>query len=351
MRRRGAWQANVAKMPSIRTVADRAGVSTATVSNVLNMRRNVAPALAARVRAAVAELGYIADVGAARLRSRRSTVAGVVVPDIANPFFGCFVSILEEEARAAGYDLLIASSGGDSETEAARLRTLMTWRPAGVIVVPCDDQLATRTVARAAGVPMVVADRIPKHPDLDVVGVDNRAAAAEVTHHLVNQGHTRLLAVASSLAIRNVAERCDGFRAAADGRAETAILEVGLSVEECREALTRHLAAAPAPPAALFTLNNLATMGALEALSGLGLQVGRDIALAGFDDEEWMRVVSPPLTAVRQPTAAMARAAWGRLLARIGGDTSAPREMRLACTLEIRASSQPARPRETTRAA
>ncbi len=338
-------------MPSIRTVADRAGVSTATVSNVLNMRRNVAPALADRVRSAVAELGYIADVGAARLRSRRSTVAGVVVPDIANPFFGAFVAVLEEEARRAGYDLLIVSSGGDCETEAARLRALLTWRPAGIVLVPCDDEMATRPVSRAAGVPMVVADRIPANPDLDVVGVDNRAAAAEVTHHLINQGHTRLLALASSLKIRNVAERCDGFRAAADGRAQADILEVGISVEDCRKALTRFLEATPTPPDALFTLNNLATMGALEALAGRGLRVGRDIALAGFDDEEWMRVVSPTLTAVRQPTASMARAAWGRLQARIDGDSSAPQEVRLGCALEIRESSRPARPRQEIQAA
>ena len=341
----------MAKMPSIRTVADRAGVSTATVSNVLNMRRNVAPALAARVHLAVNELGYIADVGAARLRSRRSTVAGVLVPDIANPFFGCFVSILEEEARAAGYDLLIVSSGGNRETEAARLRALLTWRPAGVVVVPCEDQPILRSGSGAASVPMVVADRIPLHPEFDVVGVDNRAAAAEVTHHLVNQGHTRLLAVASSLAIRNVAERCDGFRAAAGGRAETEILEAGLGVEDCREALARYLRTVPNRPDALFTLNNLATMGALEALASLGLQVGQDIALAGFDDEEWMRVVSPPLTAVRQPTAAMARAAWGRLMARIGGDTSAPHEVRLACSLEVRSSSRSSHSAETIRAA
>lgn len=327
-------------MPSIRTVAHHAGVSTATVSNVLNMRRNVAPALAARVRSAVAELGYIADVSAARLRSRRSTITGVVVPDIANPFFASLVSVLEEEARASGYELLIVSSGGDCEAEAQRLRSLMTWRPAGVILVPCDDHLSAHCIARASDLPVVVADRIPSDPDLDVVGVDNRRAAAEVTRHLIEQGHTHILTVASSLSIGNMRERSDAVLEAAAGQARAEVIEAGLGVAETRERVLAHLSEQGATPSALFTLNNLGTMGALEALASLGLRVGRDIALAGFDDEEWMRVVSPPLTAVRQPTAGIARAAWSRLLSRIEGDRTPPQTIRLGCTLEVRASSR-----------
>ena len=326
-------------MPSIRTVAHRAGVSTATVSNVLNMRRNVAPALAARVRAAVAELGYIADVSAARLRSRRSTIVGVVVPDIANPFFAALVSVLEEESRAAGYELLIVSSGGDRDTETQRLRALLTWRPAGVVLVPCEDYRSDTCVARLSGLPMVLADRIPSEPDLDVVGVDNHSAAAEVTRHLVALGHRHILSVAGSLAIGNVRERCRAVDEAAEGVARAEVLEAGLGVGEARERLIARLRDGAGLPSALFTLNNLATMSALEAMGALGLRVGEDVALAGFDDEEWMRVVDPPLTAVRQPTAEIARAAWARLLARIEGDAAPPRTIRLACTLEVRASS------------
>ncbi len=337
------------KMPSIRTVANRAGVSTATVSNVLNMRRNVAPALAARVRSAVAELGYIADVSAARLRSRRSTIIGMVVPDIANPFFGSLVSVIEEETRAGGYDLLILSSGGDRDAEVQRLHSLMTWRPAGVILIPCEDHLSAHSVARSAGVPVVIADRIPTDTDLDVVGVDNHEAARAVTRHLIDEGWTHILTVASSLAIGNVRERWEAVQAAAEGRARAELIEVGPSVTDACKGLLEWLRRGDSLPRdlALFTLNNLATMGALEALAELGLRVGHDLALAGFDDEEWMRAVSPPLTAVRQPTAELARAAWARLLARIEGDAEAPRSIRLSCTLEVRASSHRAMVRVT----
>jgi LacI family transcriptional regulator len=147
--------------------------------------------------------------------------------------------------------------------------------------------------------------------------------------------------VGASLAIGNVRERCEGIRAGAGGDAEVELLEVGHTLADSRAGLTRRLTHG-LPPDALFTLNNLATLGALGALAAAGLHVPRDIALVGFDDEEWMRAVSPPLTAVRQPVELLGRQAWARLMARIGGDTSPPHELRLACTLEIRESSAPA---------
>jgi LacI family transcriptional regulator len=329
------------KMPSIRAVASRAGVSTATVSNVLNARRSVAPDLAARVHAAVKEIGYIADLGASRLRSRKSSVAGVLVPDLGNPFFGSFVAVLEGAARCDGYELMIVSSGDDPVQEEARLRTLLTWRPAGVIVIPCRNDLAGSEVAAAAGVPLVVADRIPANVTTDVVGVDNQRAAADVVRHLIANGRRHILVAVANMGISNVQERCAGIQAAAaQGGAEVEILEVGFTLTDSRARLIERLAA-PVLPQALFTLNNVATLGAIGALAASGLHVPHDIALVGFDDEEWMRVVSPPLTAVRQPIEDMAQAAWSRLMARIGGDTSPPHEVRLACTLEARDSSAP----------
>ncbi len=329
------------KLPSIRTVASRAGVSTATVSNVLNARRSVAPELAERVRAAVAELGYIADLGASRLRSRKSSVAGVVVPDLGNPFFGEFVAVLEHAARRDGYDLLIVSSGDDPAQEAARMRTLLTWRPAGLIVVPFGDEVGAMDAAIAARVPVVAADRFPAGSVLDMVAVDNRAAAAEVARHLIEGGRRHILVAAADLSIGNIRERYEGILLAAGAEAEVEPIEVGFTLAESRARLTERLTHG-LPPDALFTLNNIATLGALGALAAAGLTVPGDIALVGFDDEEWMRAVSPPLTAVRQPVELLGREAWGRLMARVGGDTSPPRQVRLACTLEIRASSAPA---------
>ncbi len=330
------------KLPSIRTVANLAGVSTATVSNVLNARRSVAPELAARVRAAVAELGYIADVGASRLRSRKSAVAGVVVPDLANPFFGEFVAALEQAARQDGYELLIVSSGDDPAQEAARLRTLLTWRPAGLIVIPCRDMIAGLDAAHAARVPLIAADRFPEGPAMDVVAVDNRAAAADMARHLIAGGRRHILVAGASLGIGNIRERVEGIRAATRGAAEVELLEVGYTLADSRAHLAERLARG-LPPDALFTLNNVATLGAIGAIAAAGLRVPDDLALVGFDDEEWMRAVSPPVSAVHQPVERLGQEAWGRLMARIGGDAAPPRQLRLPCTLELRDSSAPAR--------
>lgn len=330
------------KLPSIRTVASLAGVSTATVSNVLNARRSVAPDLAERVRAAVAELGYIADVGASRLRSRKSQVVGVVVPDLANPFFGEFVAALEQAAHADGYELLIVSSGDDPAQEAQRLRTLLTWRPAGLIVIPCRDDIAGLAAARAARVPVIAADRFPDDQTMDVVAVDNRAAAADMARHLIEGGRRHILVAGASLGIGNIRERVAGVRAAAAGAAEVELLEVGYTLADSRAHLAARLGRG-LPPDAIFTLNNVATLGAVGALAAAGARVPDDIALVGFDDEEWMRAVNPPLSAVHQPVERLGQEAWRRLMARIGGDTGAPHQIRLPCTLELRDSSAPAR--------
>ena len=323
-------------------MAARAGVSTATVSNVLNARRSVAPELVARVRAAVAELGYIADLGAARLRSRRSRVAGLMVPDLANPFFGNLAAVIEAAARQDGYDLLIVSSDDDAAQETARMRALLTWRTAGLIVVPCDGTLAARGVALAAGVPLVAVDRIPDDPPLDIIAVDNAAAGAAVARHLLETGRRHILAVAAGAGIANIAARCAAAHAvAAAAGARLEVLEVGFALADSRALIARRLAVAPLPDA-LFTLNNVVTLAALGAVHAAGLRVPEDVALVGFDDQEWMRVASPPITAVRQPVGAMGQAAWARLKARIGGDAAPPQALRLDCTLELRASTAPA---------
>ena len=124
--------------PSIRTVADHARVSMATVSNVLNGKPSVSADLAARVNIAGQELGYVVDSAASRLRSRRSKLAAVVVPDLTNPMFARFVSTLEHLARMDGFDLVVVSARNNPAEEASRLADIRSWRPAGLIVIPCD---------------------------------------------------------------------------------------------------------------------------------------------------------------------------------------------------------------------
>ncbi len=313
-------------------------MSIATVSNVLSNRANVGPVLARRVREAVDELGYVAHGAASRLRSGKpQALAGVVVPDLKNPFFAAFVSTLEQAARQDGFDLLVVSCAHDPEQEAERLRAIRAWRPAGLIVLPCDDALAAR-MPTGAGPPIVVADRIPRE-GFDVVAIDNHAAAAAVIRHLASEGVRSCMVAGSTLGISNIRERWEGALAAADGAMRLTMLPCGVDPDDIGMTLRRRLTAEPLPDA-LFALDTVTTLAAFQCLAALRLVVPDAVALAGFDDSEWMRLVSPGITAVSQPVDAMARAAWAQLMRRLAGDSTPPGALRLPCRLELRGSTR-----------
>nr|WP_281503036.1 LacI family DNA-binding transcriptional regulator [Ancylobacter crimeensis] len=320
-------------------VAERAGVSLATVSNVLNGKPSVSPDYAARVMEAVEALGYVPDLAASRLRSGKAALAGVVVPDLGNPMFARFVSVLEHVAREDGFDLVVVSSRNDPAEEADRLANIRAWRPSGVIVLPCDGALAARLPAGWTA-PIVVADRIPDDGRFDLVAVDNGPAAAQVTRHLAGAGCRTCLVVATSLAISNMRERWEGAQVGA-GAMELALAEVGDDPASGVARLSGRLSGTGRPDA-LFALEQMTSLALYPLLGSLGLVVPADIAYASFDEMEWMRLVTPPLTAARQPVEAMAQAAWTRLRARMAGDAGPPATIRLACTVTLRGSTPPA---------
>ncbi len=320
---------------SIRAVAARAGVSVATVSNVLTGKPTVHPVLQARVRAAADELGYVADPHASRLRSGKHALAAVMVPDLANPMFGTFVSTLEHLARVDGFDLLVVSSAHDASQEAERLKALRAWRPAGLVVIPCDGALMER-LPNGPQPPIVVADRIPDAGTFDLVAVDNGPAAATVAAHLADIGAGSCLVAGSSLGISNVRERWDGVRGAA-GSMATSFLAVGVEPEGIRQGLGERLSRAL--PDALFTLDHVTSLLAYSMLAELRLPVPGRIAFASFDETEWMRLVTPAVTAVRQPVEDLAAAAWAQLMRRMAGGAGPPETRRLACAVTIRGST------------
>ncbi len=327
----------IARRPvSIRTVAERAGVSTATVSNVLSGKASVTQILADKVRAAVDQLGYVADGSASRLRSGKQALAGVVVPDLGNPFFGAFVSTLEHLARNAGFDLIVLSTNNEPAQEAERLDKIRSWRPAGLIVIPCDGQLSRRLPAVMHS-PIVAVDRIPDDGAFDLVAVDNVSGAAAVARHCAAEGHATCLVVCDTLQLSNIRERFDGVLSAS-GPMSITVLECGIQPDTARRILKDYLASGPLP-ALIFGLDHSTVLIAFQLLLDLGLSVGPDIAMASFDEAEWMRLVRPALTTIRQPVEAMAQAAWDRLAQRMAGDTSPPQSLRLSCAIEIRGST------------
>ena len=177
---------------TIRDVARRAGVSVATVSNVLNGQKKVRSASFERVTEAARELNYRADPAAAWLRSGRSRVIATLSPNLENPFFSGMVAAVERLCHEQGYELFLASSDNKPDVEAARIRSLLQWRPAAFFVIPCVETLPLLDEVAEAGVPVVIADRALTDRDCDFIELDNHQAGALAARHLIDLGHRRI---------------------------------------------------------------------------------------------------------------------------------------------------------------
>lgn len=325
---------------TIRDVAARAGVSIATVSNVFSGNKPVNADLRERVLKAADELAYQVDRAASQLRSGQARVVGVLVPDLDDVFFTSLVSQLEVLAQKDGYDILVASSRDDIDLEQSRLRTLLAWRPSGLIVVPCSDAVPQGLAAEIGRLPIVFADRV--HPGgsvVDTVAIDNREAGEIAARHLLALGHRDFVIAASSLAISPIRERVRGasdlIRQAA--RCEVTVVELGSVAERGAELFRNWLERHP-QPSAVIALTNVTTLSTLSALARLKIDIPEPVSVVGFDDYPWMSARKTGLTAIRQPIGELAAAAWQRLHMRLAGDDTPPQAIVLQTSLQVRDS-------------
>jgi LacI family transcriptional regulator len=328
--------------PTIRDVADRAGVAPGTVSNVLTGNRPVTESLRQIVLEAVAALGYEPNYLAASLRLNRSRSVGVVVPDLTNPFFSLLVRSIEDCAARDGYEILLVDSNEESAREAFRVRALLSRRIDGLIIAPTRDNVSRIGVNHAAP-PTVLIDRGLDADAFDSVGVDNVAASRLGCEHLLELGHTDIALLVTDLAIANVRDRVEGYRAAlsAAGLVDRERIIVGsVSVEGIRAAVVDTLQASPRPTA-IFATAYVGTLGALQAIHTCGLALPDQISLLGFDDFDWMTLLRPQISTLRQPIEDMANNAWRLLLDRSDGQAAEPSRVRLPCTLQVRDSTRP----------
>ncbi|MGO9421804.1 LacI family DNA-binding transcriptional regulator [Roseiarcus sp.] len=333
----------IEKTSSINDVARMAGVSPATVSNVLTGRKPVSAELVKKVEAAVKALDYRADPRASMLRSGEARIIAVLVPDLDNPFFTSVVSAVEQCLGGDSYEVIVASSHGAESMETSKLKAILAWRPAGLIVVPCSDDFPGRKLIDSSETPYVIADRVTGNLNADTVSVDNEEAGALGARHLIDLGHKDILIAASSLTLANIRQRCSGASQVLRSRGlpEPPIVELGFSIDDAAEKLSEWFDRKP-QPTAIQALTNFTTLSVLTTLAERGLRMPGDISLIGFDDYMWMRARATPLTAIFQPVREMGRALWETLSARIKGDLSPAKHVLLPCELRVRASTGPA---------
>jgi LacI family transcriptional regulator, galactose operon repressor len=331
-------------VPTIRQVAARAGVSTATVSRVLARSGRVSPELDARVREAALALHYQPNRAARNLRARHGSTVGVLIPDIQNLFYTAIVRAIDDEIQQHGYTVLLGNSGGQLDREQVYLDTFRAEGAVGVLLVPNqrDDQLY-REFQRAQ-LPMVVLDRFLALPGVDAVTVTNAGGAAEAVRHLVDLGHRRI-AMMAGLEYHSVgAERRRGYVEGLTGAGlavdETLIRDGEFERETARQA-THDLLALAQPPTAIFSANNIMSLGVLQALNERGLRAPDDVSIVGFDDMPWQVATHPPLTCVAQPTYEIGAAAARLLMERLAAPGRDAQRVELPTTLIVRGSSGP----------
>jgi LacI family transcriptional regulator len=313
------------RRPTMLDVAALAGVGLKTVSRVVNNEPGVSPTLEAKVRRAIEQLNYRRDANASMLRrlGGKTQTIGLVLEDVANPFSSALHRAIEDSARARNVLVFAGSCDEDSRRERELIGSFRDRRVDGIIVVPASRDHTYLFDEQRAGTALVFVDRPAGHLDADSVASNNLGGSLEAVEHLLAHDHRRIAFLGDLPSISTAEERLQGYtdalRRAGIGH-DAELIRTGLRDPEAAADAVRALLALPDPPTALFTSQNLLTIGAVRALKSAGLE--RRIAVIGFDDVTLADVLDPPISVVAQDPQAMGRAAAELLFRRLDGDTS-----------------------------
>ncbi|ANK76108.1 LacI family transcriptional regulator (plasmid) [Ensifer adhaerens] len=338
----------MSERPKIKDIAERAGVSVATVSRALSGSSLVTDETRQRINALARELNYRPNVSARNLRTRRSMSVLLVVRDVGNPFYLEILKGVEATAREAGYAVLMGNTENDPDREVEYFNMLRDGHADGMILM--TGKLPPPEPGESADLshlPVVIALEMIEGSGFPHVQIDNVAAAEAAVDHLIALGHRRIAHIAGPLPEVMALHRRDGYRAAmkAAGLAVPEGYEVrGDYLLESGEACASDLFALPEPPTAIFAANDEMAYGAIHALRRLGREVPGDVSVVGFDDLYLSKAFYPPLTTVSQPRADIGRTAMSQLLNVLSdGDVAAEPAIVLPTTLNIRGSTAPPR--------
>lgn len=325
--------------PTMKDVAARAGVGLKTVSRVVNGEAGVSPDTERRVQDAIAALGFRRNDSARILRKGRTASIGLVLEDLADPFYAPLSRAVEEVARAHGALLINGSSAEDPVREQELVLALCARRVDGLVIVPASEDHRYLEPEIAAGIATVFVDRPPGRIEADRVLTDSFAGAREGVAHLIAHGHRRIGFIGDQPKIHTASERLRGYRAAmADAGLEVhpSWLALGDTDPERVRADAGRMLGGPEPVTALFAGNNRVTVTAVRVLASWD----RPVALVGFDDFELADLLSPAVTVVAQDPAQLGRRAADLLFRRLDGVAEPPRLVTQPTRLIARGSGE-----------
>lgn len=327
-------------------VAERAGVSVATVSYVLNNGpRPVSAETRVKVEEAIAELGYYPNELARSLRLQQSSTIGLILPNVMNPVFGEIAREVENVCTQEGFLVLLCNSDRQHEREARFIHMLRAKQVDGVVITPHRDPLTLVKPLVQARIPIVVLEH--DLPGVPCIALDELQGGRTATQHLIDLGHRRIALIKRSPTSALSTQRFVGYQqalaAAGIPYEPTLVVECAAGQGAGAQAM-QQLLALHEPPTAVFTHNDVLAMGALHAIHSAGLMVPHDISVVGYDDITSAAYLSPPLTTVRSPKAAMGVLA-GRTILQLVRQTieQLPQTCILPVELIVRASTAPPR--------
>lgn len=326
---------------TIKDVAKHANVSVATVSRVLNGLDRVSESTRKKVLKVIDELNFVPNTMAASMVKKKTNMLSVVVPEIQNPFYTAVIGGTVEVAKKAGFFTLVVSTNGDEAEEAEFFESFLSKNVDGIILIGTHKEAE---FYRAIRKPTVLVDRYINNSGLDGVMIDNYRGAYEATRHFLEYGHERIAIIDGAHDFNDGKDRYWGY--------QQAMVEFGVTpdpkyhkqgswLEESGYRSTVELMQSECPPTAIFAANNLICQGAIKALRDLKLEIGEDISLVGFDENELAQFVQPKVTVVRRPTHEMGTQAAEMLIQKIKEkdvDQSNPKKVVLDVELMKRGS-------------
>lgn len=308
-------------MAQVRDVAAHAGVSPATVSNALNHPEKVSPVTRARVQTAIKELGYVRNDAARQLRQRGNRAVGMIVLDVANPFFAAVAQGAESTLVGAQRPLLLGNSAQQKERELSYLNLFEEQRVSGILISPVGNVINRLRQLRKRGTAVVIVDRKGGGREFSSVSTDDVHGGQLAAEHLVAQGRRRIAVLGGPGSIRQVADRLAGARMVAEEHDDVTVefLDTGAMDVESGRRGAHTLISRPGSeqPDAIFAANDLLALGALQEMVRAGVTVPGDIALMGYDDIVFAASAAIPITSVRQPALEIGRCAADLLITAI----------------------------------
>jgi LacI family transcriptional regulator len=345
--------------PTLSEVARRAGVGTTTVSRVINGGHRVSPDTLVRVHRAIEALGYVPNQAARILKGYRTRTIGLVIPNIADPFFSECAEAIQVVARANDSLLIVTTTHNDPRAEIDNINVLMRHQVDGLILAPANSHSQMlRQLLESLRVPVVAIDRPVAHSRIPSVVADNFRGTAIATEHLIGHGYKRILCLTGESTLFTIRERIRGYCLTMERAGLEVLLDTSVKDYKSAEYAIESLLSGAHPPDAILTLKNSTTIFAFEALQKLNVPIPGRVALLGYDDFELASTVRPSISVVEQPIEEIARLAGEALFDQLlepeaqsgAGRSGKSQQIKLETRLVPRASCGcPSRLAETVR--